>query len=410
LRPGWQARGISKMGIPPAEALLPQIHLAPDMIHLGIGQPSPSLLPIKEIKTAAAHCLGQEEVSFLAYGEARGNHTFRQSLANFLTAQYQQNRQSDQDQYGVGPDQLLITNGVSQALDLICTLFSKPGDTVLVEEPSYFLALKIFADHHLNLVSIPVDENGLLTAVLEEKLEILSPAFLYTIPSYQNPSGVTLFRKRREELARISAKKNLLVVADEVYHFLNYTDTPPPPLGVFADQCPMIALGSFSKILAPGLRLGWIHTSSALVKKIAHSGLLQSGGGFNPFTSEIVNGIIQEGRLTAHIKHLRQVYINRAALLCRELRAALPDTISFQTPQGGYFVWLKFPHDIDTNAFRKIAQKQKVDFYPGSFFSPSQGLSSHMRLCFALYENAILIEGVRRLVAVIKQVHPELFE
>ncbi len=400
------------MEVDPMEYQLPQIQLAPDMIHLGIGQPSPFLLPIKELETAAARCLGRGEVFFLAYGEARGNQSFRQSLAEFLTGQYHQKGQSNQKGKGqnrVEQDQLLITNGVSQALDLVCTLFAKPGDTVLVEEPSYFLALKIFADHHLNLVSIPVDENGLVTEVLEEKLERESPAFLYTIPCYQNPSGVTLSVKRREELVRISAKNNLLVVADEVYHFLNYTDTPPLSLGYFEDQCPVISLGSFSKILAPGLRLGWIHTGSTLVKKIAGSGLLQSGGGFNPFTSEIVNGVIQAGGLAAHIKHLKQVYTHRAELLCRELRSSLPDTVSFQVPKGGYFVWLKFPHGIDTNGFRKKAQKQKVDFYPGSFFSPSQGLLSHMRLCFAFYGDDRLIEGVNRLVRVVEQVHPELF-
>lgn len=376
------------------------------MIHLGVGQPSPSLLPVKELETAAAHCLGRGEGSFLAYGETRGNHSFRESLAAFLNGQQSLN---GPDHRSVGPDQLLITNGNSQALDLICTLFSKPGDTVLVEEPSYFLALKIFADHHLNLVPVPVDENGLVTKVLEEMLETMAPAFLYTIPFYQNPSGVTLSVQRRQELARISACKNLLVVADEVYHFLNYTGTPPPSLGVYESQFPVIALGSFSKILAPGLRLGWIHTSADRVKTISRSGLLQSGGGLNPFTSEIVSRVIQKGDLSAHIHHLKQVYAHRAGVLCRQLRADLPETVTFQAPQGGYFIWLKFPDKIDTTALRKTAQTRNVDFYPGSLFSCSQGLRSHMRLCFALYGDDLLIEGVNRLVRGVEQSHPELF-
>jgi len=381
-----------------ADSQLPQVQLAPDMIHLGLGQPGISLLPLGEIETAAAHCLGSDKAFFLAYGEARGNTTFRNSLADFLTHQYQQS---------VEPDQLLITNGISQALDFVCTLFTKPGDTILVEEPSYFLALRIFADHHLKLVSIPMDENGLVTEVLEEKLKTLSPAFLYTIPTYHNPASVTLSFKRRERLARISAREKLLVVADEVYHFLNYTDTPPPPLVVFGGQC--LSLGSFSKILAPGLRLGWIHASPGLIKKISRAGLIQSGGGFNPFTSEIVNVLIQKGTLLSNIKHLRQVYKHRAEILCCELRASLPETVSFQVPWGGYFIWLKFPEGIDTLDFRKSAQKQNVDFFPGSFFSPESGFSSHMRLCFAFYEEDRLLEGVRRLVRVLKQIHPALF-
>jgi len=376
------------------------------MIHLGVGQPSPFLLPVNQLETAAAQALGCGEGFFLAYGETRGNHNFRESLAEFLTGQY---AQADQSHRGVAPDQLLITNGNSQALDLICTLFSKPGDTVLVEEPSYFLALKIFADHHLNLVPVPVDENGLVTKVLEEMLETLSPAFLYTIPFYQNPSGVTLSIQRRQELARISACKDLLVVADEVYHFLNYTDTPPPSLGAYESQFPVITLGSFSKILAPGLRLGWIYTSTDRLKTISRSGLLQSGGGLNPFTSEIVSRVIQKGVLSAHIHNLKQVYAHRAGVLYRHLRAGLPETVTFQDPRGGYFIWLKFPDKIDAIALRKAAQARNVDFYPGSLFSCSQGLKSHLRLCFAFYGEDLLIEGVNRLVRCVEQSHPDLF-
>lgn len=378
---------------------LPQIHLAPGMIHLGIGQPTSTLLPLEDLKFAADHCLGRDQVFFLAYGEERGNHTFRETWADFLTQHYQQ---------PVGPADLLITNGASQALDLVCTLFAKPGDTVLVEAPSYFLALKIFKDHHLNLVSIPVDENGLVTQVLEERLETLSPAFLYTIPSYHNPASVTLSLTRRKELIQIAARKNLLVVADEVYYFLNYTETPPPPLAIFGDQCPILSLGSFSKILAPGLRLGWLHASPELVTKISRAGLLQSGGGLNPFTSEIVNSVVQQGALSAHITHLKQVYTRRAEVLCRALRQNLPETVSFQVPKGGYFIWLKFPPGVDTLALRKPARKHKVDFYPGSFFSSSSGFESHMRLCFAFYEEEQLIQGVRRLARVLEQAHPKL--
>ncbi|MDX2510016.1 MAG: PLP-dependent aminotransferase family protein [Desulfobacterales bacterium] len=367
---------------------LSQIDLAPDMIHLGIGQPSSHLLPLKEMEKAAAHSLSKEDSSFLAYGEERGNQNFRETLADFLTGQYPNQ---------VDPSQLLITNGNSQALDFICTRFTRPGDTVLVEEPSYFLALKIFADHKLNLVSIPVDDNGLITDVLKKRLETLTPAFLYTIPTYHNPASVTLSLQRREELVSICAQNNLLVVADEVYHFLNYSDNPPPPMGTWSDKCPLISLGSFSKILAPGLRLGWMHTSVDLVKKMAGSGLLVSGGGFNPFTSEIVNSFICLGFLKTHIQRLKTVYRQRIEIFCDQLQIHLPDQAVFEVPMGGYFIWVKFPEGIDTNAFRKAAQKQNVDFHPGILFSHKKGLKNYMRLSFAFYDDKILAEGSRRL-------------
>ncbi len=371
---------------------LPQIDIPPDMIHLGIGQPSSYLLPLKEMETAAAHSLSKGKNFFLAYGEAKGNGNFRKTLAEFLTDPYSK---------PVDPRQLLITNGNSQGLDFICTLFTRPGDTVLVEEPSYFLALKIFADHKLNLVSIPVDDNGIITDALKKRLETLTPAFLYTIPTYHNPASVTLSAKRREELVRICAQKGLLVVTDEVYHFLNYSDNPPPSMGTWINDCPLISLGSFSKILAPGLRLGWMHASKGLVKKITGAGVLVSGGGLNPFTSEIINSFIALGFLKTHIQHLKTVYRQRIEVLCDQLRIHLPAQAVFKVPRGGYFIWIKFPDSVDTNSFRKAAQNQNVDFYPGTLFSHNKGLKNYMRLSFAFYDEKILAEGVRRLGKVI---------
>ncbi len=371
---------------------LPQIDLPRDMIHLGIGQPSNHLLPIKELEKAAAHCLSKENSFFLAYGEERGNANFRQTLTKFLTGQYP-NR--------VDPEQLLITNGNSQALDFIFTLFTNPGDTVLVGEPSYFLALRIFADRKLNLVSIPVDDNGLVTDVLRKKLETLKPSFLYTIPTYHNPASVTLPLKRRENLVEICAQNDLLVVADEVYHFLNYSDDPPPPMGNWINTCPLISLGSFSKILAPGLRLGWMHTNVGLIKKMTKSGLIDSGGGFNPFTSEIVNSFICLGFLKVHIKHLKTVYGQRIKVFCDQLRMHLPKQAKFKIPKGGYFIWVKLPDNMDTKSLRQEARKHNVDFHQGSLFSHNKELKNYLRLAFALYDEDVLAEGARRLGKVI---------
>lgn len=373
---------------------LPQIDLPPDYIHLGLGQPSNHLLPIKALEKAAAHCLTTENRFFLAYGEEKGNANFRKTLAEFLTAQYAN---------PVHPDQLLITNGNSQALDFICTLFTRPGDTVLVEEPSYFLALRIFADHKLNLVSIPVDDDGIVTDVLEKKLESLKPSFLYTIPVYHNPASVTLSVNRRKALAQICAQRDLLLVADEVYQLLNYTDEPPPPMGNWIGDCPLISLGSFSKILAPGLRLGWMQTTPTLVKKMTSSGLMISGGGFNPFVSEIVNSTIGLGFLKTHIQRLKNIYRQRITIFCDELRIHLPDQAVFTVPAGGYFIWVKFPVNIDTRSFREAARQQNVDFYPGPLFSNTKSLKNYMRLSFAFYDDERLAQGARRLGKVISE-------
>ncbi|MBC2703480.1 PLP-dependent aminotransferase family protein [Desulfobacula sp.] len=368
--------------------LLPQVNIPANMIHLGLGQPTNSLLPLNDIKNAAAHALSVNNPFFLAYGKEQGNINFRETLAQFLTGQYA---------YTVGPDQLLITNGNSQALDFICTHFTHPGDTVFVEEPSYFLALKIFVDRKLNIVGIPMDGYGLDIDALKKFLNSKKPTFVYTIPAYHNPASVTLSLQRREELVRICSENNILLVADEVYHCLSYTEKPPPSMGYWADQCLLISLGSFSKILAPGLRLGWMQANSKLIQKLSKAGILESGGGFNPFTSEIVNSVIRSGILTTHINRLKDVYRQRIEVFVEQSTKSFPEQVVFQYPSGGYFIWVELPDYIDTKFLRQAAKTDNVDFLPGSFFSSKNRLKNYIRLSFAFYPKEILREGIKRL-------------
>ena len=251
-----------------------QVNLPPGMVNFGIGQPSFALLPLEIMRQAAAHRLAQGDPYLLNYGYDRGDGSCRQALAELLTVHYGR---------PVSLNHLMLTAGASQGLDLICTLFGRPGDTIFVEEPSYFLALRIFADHGFNVVSLPTDAQGLRVHALEEALSVHSPAFLYLIPTFQNPVGATLTPERHARLVELSRKTDLLIVADEVYHLLNYSDAPPAPLAFYSEQANILSLGSFSKILAPGLRLGWVQSSPALVEKLALSGLADSGGGLKPF-------------------------------------------------------------------------------------------------------------------------------
>ena len=199
------------------------------MIDLGIGQPSPWLLPAEAMQQAAAHCTADPGCVLLSYGAEQGDSHFRLALSGFLEKIYGM---------PVDPAHLLVTNGASQAIDMICTLFSRAGDTIFVEEPTYFLARKIFADHHLKPVALPMDADGLIIAAVEEELKHTRPAFLYTIPTYHNPTSVCLSADRRERLAELSRRHDLTVVADEVYHPLAYTETPPPPLAAWIPAAP----------------------------------------------------------------------------------------------------------------------------------------------------------------------------
>lgn len=364
-----------------------QNQVPPDVIDLGLGDPSLSLLPLDLIREAAQLRLSQSDHSFLQYGAEQGDGYFRHALADFLTKGYG---------FDVRPESIFVTNGISKALDLICTLFTQTGDTIFVEEPTYFLALRIFADHHLNVISLETDENGLVIESLEEKLAEFQPKFLYLIPTFQNPTGSTLPQEQRQRLIQLAKEYDFIIVADEVYQLLSYTQRPPKSFSAYIDVENVISLGSFSKILAPGLRLGWLQAHPDKIKRLNTSGLLDSGGGLNPFTSAIVRGIIESGGLEDNINKLVDIYGARLQIMNSSLRKHLPNA-HYSIPEGGYFFWLRFPDKTNAGELRRHAQSFKVDFRPGALFSSRDGLKDRVRLCFVHYQEDKIEEGILRL-------------
>ncbi len=329
----------------------------------------------------------------LQYGADQGDTEFRESLAHFLARRYSM---------PIAADDLMVSGSASQALDLVCTRFTKPGDTIFVEEPTYFLALEVFRDHGLHVVGIPIDNDGIRIDVLREALTRHRPSMLYTIPSFQNPSGVTMSVERRDALMEISREQELLIVADEVYHLLDFGIAPPPPLAAHVREARVLSLGSFSKICAPGLRLGWIQGAPTLLHTLMNSGLVQSGGGLNPFVSAVMRSMIDLGLADSALDHLRRVYAERSAALCSALRDGIPTAV-FAEPQGGYFVWVQLPIAILATPLQERAATERVTFHPGSRFLSRDGFADHIRLSFAHYDTPLLIEGVHRLARTISR-------
>ena len=363
------------------------------VIDLGVGQPQVDLLPLDKINLAWEHQVKQSNPEILQYGMQKGDGCLRNELAGFLGQAYDAE---------VDPGALQITGGVSQALDLICSLLTRPGDTIIVEEPTYFLALRIFKDHHLNIVGTPMDENGLVIPALEETVRKYNPKLVYTIPVYHNPTGITLSAERRETLARLSATYDFLIVADEVYQLLSYNDTPPLPMAFFDKNENVISLGSFSKIMAPGLRLGWMHAHQKLLEPFWMCGLFDSGGGPNPFNAGIVSSAIELGFLQETLHHFQNTYQNRRDVLARALNEHLPQ-LTFILPQGGFFIWAALEGGMDAEKLLERAARHDVGFQPGIRFSSADGLNSFLRLCFAYYGDDDLEEGVARLSRAIEK-------
>jgi 2-aminoadipate transaminase len=371
------------------------ISIPEGMIDLGWGHPSSRLHPLPAIQQAAAHLFTHTGVAALQYGAEQGFGPLLESLAAFL---------SQQEAYGmhVEPETLFLTCGASQALDLACTLLTRAGDTVFVEEPTYYLVQRIFADHHLDVVGVPTDADGLRLDALEAMLRdpaLTRPTLLYTIPTFQNPSGSVLSRTRRQALVELAQRYTFTVVADEVYHLLYYQAAPPPPLVAF-DHSPqgcVMSLGSFSKILAPGLRVGWLQAHPALIQRFVQAGMIASGGGLNQFAAALIHAALGLDLLAQNLAILKATYGERVQALAAALQTHLEHEMDVPIPAGGYFFWLTCPDDVDTEALLPLAQQAGVSYRPGQAFSASRLFPHALRLSFALYEADELTQGVKRL-------------
>ena len=382
--------------------MLPSLLISiPDgIIDLSWGHPSPRLHPVAALRKAAEYALTDGDATPLQYGAPQGFGPLLHSLAAFL---------STQSAYGgaVEPQSLFLTAGASQAIDFAATLFAQTGDTVLVEEPTYYLIQRIFEDHCLNVVGVPTDGYGMRTDALEAMLEegaVSRVRLVYVIPTYQNPRGAVMPAERRRHLVALARRHGFIALADEVYQLLHYGDPPPPPIAAFddsADGC-VASLGSFSKILAPGLRCGWIQARPALIRRFANAGIAASGGGVNHFTSTLIHAALEQGLLQANIAKLRRTYGERVDAMSAALRENLGGAAQFQPPGGGYFVWLTLTDGADTNALLPLAQESGVSYRPGSAFSASGAFGNSLRLSFALYERDMLQEGARRLAAAVE--------
>ena len=328
------------------------------------------------------------------------------------------------------PSLLFVTNGISGALGLVCSLYAGRGDVVVVEEPSYFLALSIFRDFGLTIVPIGIDGDGMRTGELEQKLASgLRPKLVYTIPSFQNPTGVVLSAARKAHLVALAHKYDFVVLADEVYQLLAFDNIPPPPpvLAYYEDGSEaaagataanghgaaaaalapgagrVISMGSFAKILAPALRLGWLQVAPAgkhLLDRIYNCGQLDSSGGLNPVVSGIVHAFIDGGHQEAHVRVVRAELTSRATILGAALRAHLPRGASFEAPTGGYFVWIGLPPGLRGGALLDLALSEgfRVKFHPGTRFG-GPAMDAFIRLSFSYYSADDLAVGAQRVCA-----------
>ena len=370
-------------------------------IPLFAGHPSHDLLPIEGIqRTVATAWEGWNTTRFLDYGNEQGN----RQLIDFLVERL--NREED---LGIGGENLMIIGGSTWGVGMITHHLTVPGDVVLVDAPSYRDALHIFRDHRLEMCSVSIDDEGIIVEVLERKLQSLaaagkSPKFYYVVPNFQNPSGITMTRARRFAIIELSGRYGFAIVEDDVYNDIRFEGASPPSFYALAGAENVLRLGTFSKTLAPGLRMGWLIASPERIASFVESGMLRMGGGANPFTAAVVADYCGSGAWETHVRWLRGQYKRRRDLALAALENSMPAEAEWTRPSGGYFIWLRLPPSLHVDELEGRAREQKVYFASGKgfFVNPEDG-AHHLRLSFSFVPLADLQAGIEILGHLIRQ-------
>jgi 2-aminoadipate transaminase len=366
----------------------------PGIIDLAWGHPDQDLLPVDALRDAASRVFDRYGPDALNYGYAAGPGSLIACVCDRL---------AEVDARAPAHESVVISAGNSQALDQIATLLTHPGDVVLVEAPTYHLAVRIFRDHPLELVAIPTDAGGLqLDALAEIVIQLRqrkrTARLLYTVPTFHNPTGVSLAIDRREQLVRFAEGAGLLIVEDDAYRELSYDGSASPSLWSMARPGTVVRLGSFAKSLAPGLRSGFITADPALISRIRDSGVLDSGGGISHFSSLVVAEFMGSGEYARNVERLREAYRRRRDALLAALTERLANRASWRHPAGGYFIWLTLPEGQDARTYLSAAEREGTSYVPGATFYLGAGEGgSSLRLAFSRYAPDLLVEAAGRL-------------
>ena len=362
----------------------------PGTISFIYGLPAPEAFPVDDLRRAAETVFHERAALALQYGPEQGYGPLIDHVRRKLARE---------EGLALERPQIMITGGSAQAIDHLCTLFTHPGDRVLVEAPTYHETLQLFRDHGLHPLQIATDDDGLQVEALLGRLEALArrgerARLLYIIPNFQNPSGITLAGDRRQAVLDLAERYDLLVVEDDVYRDLAYGADLPPSLFALGGDQRVLRIGSFSKILAPGLRLGWLIGPPGLIERVIGSGLRNMGGGANPLVANILAAYCLQGFLEPHIEQLRQIYRERRDVLLDALAAHMPTGVRWTRPGGGFFVWLALPEPFRAAAVVKQAKEAGLMIPGGDPFFAEAPTGQYLRLAFSYVTPVKIRKGI----------------
>lgn len=365
-----------------------------DIISLAGGLPFVSGLPASDISSVMAGVLKEGFAEALQYGTTEGHEGLKSRLVEVMA----------EEGIKAEAEHVLVTTGSQQALDLLARVFVDPGDVIIVEGPTYVGALSAFRPTGPAFVTVALDESGMRTDLLEAELERLRdtpPKFIYVVPTFQNPGGVTMSERRREHLLELAEKYDVLVIEDNPYGLLRFEGAHVEPLAA-RDARRVVYLGTLSKIVFPGIRVGWVCAQPPIIDRLVK---LKQGADLcsSPLNQMFAEAYLGKGLWKKNLEKLKPVYLSRRNAMVEALAEHFPAEARWTNPQGGLFVWVTLPGYLDSAKMLPLAIDQKVAYVPGSAFYPDGSGAHHMRLNFSFPPEDRIAEGIKRLGKVIKR-------
>ena len=368
----------------------------PEVISLAGGLPAAELFPLKELAEAQARVVAERGSMAFQYSVTEGVPELRSWVANRLNARHHTK---------IHPDDVLVTGGSQQGLDFFARVLIDAGDTIVVEDPTYLGALQAFDAYEPRYLTVETDADGIIPEALDETLRSANvrPKFLYLIPNYENPTGITLTATRREHIVQICEAHGVPILEDDPYGEICFEKQPPPPHISYATKGSVTYLGTGSKICAPGLRVAWTVTTD----RDLHAKLVTAKQGADLCSSPWAQYVLyefarDEARLQAHLDVVRDAYRKRRDAMLEALQGFMPSDATWNKPAGGMFLWATLP-GYDTDELFEVAARDNVVFVPGRTFFAHRDRSDGMRLNFSAMPEATIREGIRRLAAAARE-------
>ena len=370
-----------------------RLSMQPGVISFAGGLPDPGSFPREEAASVLSRLLRERGEVLLQYGPARGDEELVEVIRERMGR-----RGMD-----VGPREVLVVSGAQQGLDLCAKLFVDPGDVVLVEAPSFIGALGAFRNYQAEMVGVPMEEDGVDLGALERTVEGLlgegrKPKFFYTIPNFQNPTGTLTSQEKRRGVLELARRYDLLVVEDDAYGELGFgtSDQEVRPIKAMDGEGRVIYLGSFSKIVSPGIRLGWMAGPEELIDRFEMAKQMLDVCP-SPLIQAMVVELHRKGFLDEHVLNLREIYRSRRDAMVSSLRRHMPQGVRWTEPLGGFYVWVTIPEGRDALDLFHMAVERKVAFVIGSAFYPDESVRNVFRLSFCHEREEVIEEGIGRL-------------